>query len=66
MIISSNIDSWLCMIAPNNPKTGNGLRVEKNKGADQHAYPCSLSSAFIFRLLESIISRFDTSTISIF
>ena len=28
-----------------------------NKGADQPAYPCRLFSAFVFSLLESIISR---------
>ena len=37
-----------------------------NKGADQPAHPHSLISAFIIRLLESIISMFATSEISIF
>ena len=36
------------------------------KGADQPAHTRSLISAFVFRLLESIISRLDTSKISIF
>ena len=39
---------------------------ENNKGADQPAHPRSLISAFNIRLLESIISRFATSEISIF
>ena len=32
-----------------------------NKGADQPAHMHSLMSAFVFRLLESIISRLATS-----
>ena len=35
-------------------------------GADQPAHPRSLISAFVFRFLESIISRLATSEISIF
>ena len=38
----------------------------KNTGADQPAHPRSLISAFVFRLLESIVSRLATSKISIF
>ena len=37
-----------------------------NKGADQPAHPRSLISAFVIRLLKSIISRLDTREISIF
>ena len=37
-----------------------------NKGADQPAHLCSLTSAFVIRLLENIISRLATSEISIF
>ena len=37
-----------------------------NKGADQRAHLGSLFSAFVIRLLESIISRLATSEISIF
>ena len=37
-----------------------------NKGADQPAHPCSLISAFVIRVLESIISRLVMSEISIF
>ena len=52
----------------------NGHRREKtclrgfanNKGADQPAHPCSLISAFVFRPLESIISRLAKSENSIF
>ena len=52
----------------------NGLRCEKsclwgfanNKGADQPAHPHSLASAFVIRLLESIISRLATSEVSCF
>ena len=38
----------------------------KNKGADQPADPGRLISAFVVRLLESIISELDTSDISLF
>ena len=37
-----------------------------NKGADQPVHPCSLISAFVICLLESIISRLATSKLSIF
>ena len=37
-----------------------------NKGADQPANLCSLINAFVFRLLENIISDLDTNKISIF
>ena len=37
-----------------------------NKGADQPARPRNLISAFVIRLLESIISKLATSKISIF
>ena len=37
-----------------------------NKGADQCAHLHSLISTFVIRLLESIISKFDTSEISLF
>ena len=37
-----------------------------NKGADQPAHPLSLISAFVIRLLESVISKLATSEISIF
>ena len=33
------------------------LRFAKNKGTDQPAFPCSLISAFVIHLLESIIFR---------
>ena len=52
----------------------NGSRREKtclrefanNTGADQPARPRRLVSAFVIRFLESIISKFATSEISIF
>ena len=37
-----------------------------NKGADQPEDPCRLISPFVIRLLESIMSRFITSKLSIF
>ena len=37
-----------------------------NKGADQPAHPHRLISAFVIRLLETIISKLATSEISIF
>ena len=37
-----------------------------NKGVDQYAHQCSLISAFVIRLLESIIYKLATSKISIF
>ena len=39
---------------------------KKNKGTDQHAQLPSQISAFIIRLLESVISRLATSELSIF
>ena len=52
----------------------NGPRREKtclrgfanNKGADQPSHTCSLISAFVIHLLQSIISRLAWSAISIF
>ena len=41
-------------------------RFANNKDADQPAHPRSLISAFVIRLLESIITRLATSKISIF
>ena len=41
-------------------------RFANNKGADQPARPRSLISDFVFRFLESIISKLATSEISIF
>ena len=41
-------------------------RCANNTGADQPAHPRSLISAFVIRLLESIISRLNTDEISIF
>ena len=38
----------------------------KNKGEDQPAHRRSLISAFVIRVLETIISRLTSSTISIF
>ena len=38
----------------------------KNKGTDQPAHLCSLISAFVIHLLESIISKLATSEISLF
>ena len=40
--------------------------VYKNKDADQPAHLCSLISAFVICVLESIISRLAMSKISIF
>ena len=34
-----------------------------NKGADQLAHPCSLISAFVIHLLESVISKFGVISI---
>ena len=42
------------------------LVFANNKGADQPAHLCSLISAFVLGLLESIISRLATREISIF
>ena len=35
-----------------------------NKGSDQPAHPCSLISAFVIRLLDSIVSKLAASKIS--
>ena len=43
-----------------------GGGAANNKGTDQPAHPRSLISAFVIRLLESIISRLATSEISTF
>ena len=40
--------------------------IANNKGVDQPAHPRSLISAFVIRLLESIISRLAASEISYF
>ena len=56
-----------------NPKEQYGLCHGKtclrpfvsNKGADQPEYPCRLISAFVIRLLESIISQLASSKISV-
>ena len=42
------------------------LVFANNKGADQPAHPHILINAFVIHLLESIISKLDTSEISIF
>ena len=42
------------------------LGVCKQEGADQSTHPCSMISALIIRLLESIISNLATSDISLF
>ena len=42
------------------------LGYANNKGTDQPAHPRSLTSAFVTRLLERIISKLATSKISIF
>ena len=39
--------------------------VSNNTSADQHAHPRSLISAFVVRLMKSIISRLASSEISI-
>ena len=44
---------------------GGGGGVANNIDADQPAHPCSLISAFVNHVLESIISRLATSKISI-
>ena len=40
--------------------------VWNNKGVDQPAHPCSLISAFVTHLLESVISKLAPGEISIF
>ena len=41
-------------------------KFANNEGTDQPAHPCSLISAFVIRLLESIISKLATRENSIF
>ena len=61
LLFSSSTDTY----GPRREKTC--LRgFANNKGADQPAHPRSLISAFVFRLLESIIFRLATSKLSIF
>ena len=56
---------WVNLFGPHREKTC--LQgYANNKGADQHAHPRRLISAFVIPLLESIISRLATSEISIF
>ena len=45
---------------------GGGGGSSNNTGADQPVHRRSLTSVFVIHLLGSIISRFDTSEISIF
>ena len=59
------LKNHISIIGPRREKTC--LRgFANNKGADQPAYPRSLISAFVIRLLETIISALATSEISIF
>ena len=53
---------------PNGPRREKTClrRFANNTGADQPAHPRSLISAFVIRLLESIISKLATSEISVF
>ena len=44
--------------------SGGGVYAN-NKGADQPAHPRSLTSAFVIRLVESILSNLATSEISL-
>ena len=55
----------LVLIGPRREKTCLPWFVN-NKAADQPAHTRSLISAFVFRLLESIISRLASNEISIF
>ena len=48
------------------PRVALSLVVAKKKGTDQLAHPRSLISAFVNRVLESIISRCATSKNLIF
>ena len=55
----------------NQPQMGLDARTSvrgfaNNKGADQHAHPGSLISAFVIRVLESTISKLATNEISFF
>ena len=57
--------TWIFIIGPKREKTC--LRgFANNTGADQPAHPRSLISAFVIRILESIISRLATGEISTF
>ena len=53
---------WLIFKGPHLWSSG----FANNKGAYLPAHPCSLISAFVLRLLKSIISRLTTSELSIF
>ena len=57
--------SHILVILLNNAKTCL-RRFANNKGVDQPTHPRSLISAFVIRLLESIITRLATSKNSIF
>ena len=63
----SNILSEACMSLLVNQYMNTCLRwFANNQGADQPAHPHSLISAFVIRLLKSIVSRLSTSEISHF
>ena len=53
-------------VGPRHENTCLGGGVANNTGADQPAHLCSLTSAFIIRVLESTISKLATSEISVF
>ena len=57
--------NYLLLYGPSGEKTCL-WRVANNTGVDQPAHPHSQISAFVIRLLESIIYRLATSEISIF
>ena len=56
------------LLMPNGPHRKKTCRrgFANNTGADQSAHPRSLISAFVIRLLESIIPRLAMNKISIF
>ena len=56
----------LCLVSIGPRREKTCLRGFANTGADQPAYPRSLISPFVIRLLESIIPRLAMSEISIF
>ena len=61
----SDLGPQCLLYGPRRDKTS--LRgFANNKGADQPAHPRRLISAFIIRLLESIISKLDSREFSIF
>ena len=64
-VVPQNINPYSLLYAPQHKKTCL-RRFVKNKSADQPVHQHSLISAFIIRLLESIISSLATSEISIF